>query len=373
MSKREKSAGTKSNNTYQPQFPLDDEHIMESIAAAVIVTDAEGNVHGFNKAAEEMFGIPKQKAMGTKYYLKMAPKEEERMQLRFNHVLKTGKPFYGQDESFSMRDGRQVTLNLHISVLRDKEGNHIGIIMLVEDVTKKRLSERVMQRKEKLTAVGELAVGIAHELRNPLSSIKGFARIMQNDLAPDHGSQQYLEIIIKEVDRIIRLSHELLSTALNPDKNPYFALQINDVVEQSVEDFKMENYLAQAYVKLQTEPDLPLIWGEPERLKQVMMNLLHNAYQALDNSGYIYVDTSREDEWVKIAVTDTGSGIEADKIDRIFDPFFTTKLEGNGLGLALVHSIVSQHHGFIEVRSEPAQGATFIIRLPIREKVQKHE
>lgn len=373
MGKKKSFAGDKESLLHHAQFPLDDEQMMESIATAVIVTDAEGCVYRFNKAAEIMFGIPKERALGSKYYLKMAAKEEDRMQRRFNHVLKTGKTFCGQDVSFSMRNGDQVILNPHISVLRDKDGNHIGIIMLVEDVTKKRLTERIMQRREKLTAVGELAVGIAHELRNPLSAIKGFARIIQNDLDAGNANQQYLDIIIKEVDRIIRLSQELLNTALNPNSSSYYALQINDVVEQSVEDFRIEKYMPQAYVELRIEPDLPLIWGEPERLKQVMMNLLYNAYQALDNSGYIYVDTSREGDWVRIRVTDTGSGIEPDKIERIFDPFFTTKLEGNGLGLAFVHSIISQHYGFIEVISEPGKGSIFIIRIPIREKVQIHD
>jgi two-component system sensor histidine kinase AtoS len=353
------------------QFPLDDEQMMDSIATAVIVTDAEGYVYRFNKAAEMMFGLSKEQVLGTKYYYKMAPEEESRMQSRFNHVLKTGKTFCGQDLSFTLRNGNKVLLNPHVSVLRDKEGNHIGIVMLLEDVTETRRMQRLVQRQERLTAIGELAVGIAHELRNPLSSIKGFARIIQSTLAHDDVNQEYLEIIIKEVDRLSRLSQELLNTARNPNSIPYYVLQINDVVMQSVEAFNMEKYLPQAYVKVQLEPDLPLIWGEAERLKQVMMNLLYNAYQALDESGYIYVDTSRQGDWVQIRVTDTGSGIDPDKIERIFNPFFTTKLEGNGLGLALVHSIINQHYGYVEVKSEPGQGATFIIRLPIRERGKK--
>ncbi|HEX3012302.1 MAG TPA: ATP-binding protein [Syntrophomonadaceae bacterium] len=370
MDKENAFSGDKESLLHHAQFPLDDEQMMDSIATAVIVTDAEGYVYRFNKAAEQMFGLNKDEVLGTKYYHNMAAVEENRIQRRFNHVLRTGDTFCGQDVSFSMRDGHQVILNPHVSVLRDKDGNHIGIIMLVEDVTEQRLMERVMQRKEKLTAVGELAVGIAHELRNPLSAIKGFARIIQNDLDPADANQEYLDIIIKEVDRLSRLSQELLNTARNPNSNPYYALQINEVVEQSVEDFKMEKYMPQAYVELRMEPDLPLVWGEAERLKHVMMNLLYNAYQALDNSGYIFVDTSREGDWVRIRVSDTGSGIEPDKLERIFDPFFTTKLDGNGLGLALVHSIISQHYGYIEVKSTPGQGAMFIIRLPIREKVQ---
>ena len=373
MLKKYTMSKDKENLLRHIHFPLDDEQIMESIATAVIVTDAEGCVYRFNKAAEIMFDISKEKALGSLYYHKMAVEEETRMQLRFKHVLETGKTFCGQDVSFCMWNGKQVILNPHISVLRDKDGNHIGIIMLVEDVTEKRLTERIMQRKEKLTAVGELAVGIAHELRNPLSTIKGFARIIQNDLDPADPNQEYLDIINKEVDRISRLSQELLNTARNPQSNPYYALQVNDVVKQSVEDFIMEKYMPQTYVDLKTEPSLPLIWGEAERLKQVVMNLLYNAYQSLDNSGYIKVDTAREGDWVRIRVADTGSGIEPDIIERIFDPFFTTRLEGNGLGLAFVHSIISQHYGYIEVKSKPGEGSVFIIRLPVREKVQTHE
>lgn len=351
-------------------FPLDDEQVMESIATAVIITDVEGNIIRFNKAAEYMFGLARKEAIGTKYFYGMASEEESRMQQVFNYVLQKGKTFCGQDVSFWMRNGHQLVLNPHVSLLRDKNDNGIGIIMIVEDVTEKRLMERIMQRKEKLTAVGELAMGIAHELRNPLSAIKGFTRIIQADLEPANPNQEYLEIIIKEVDRISRLSQEMLNSARDPQLSQYVAVQINDVIEQSVKDFKMEKYLLQAYIELRIEPDLPMIWGEPERLKHVMMNLLYNAYQALDNSGYIYIDTNLEGDWVKIRVSDTGSGIAPDRLERIFDPFYTTKLEGNGLGLAFVHSIIDQHWGYVEVKSDPGRGTIFSIKLPIREKVK---
>lgn len=352
------------------KLPMDNLQIMDSIATAVIITDLEGTIYNFNKAAEQMFELSRKDAIGTRYYYGLAPEEENRLQEVFYYVVNTKKTFCGQDLTFTTRKKEQIILNPHVSLISDKEGQGLGIIMVIEDVTEKRAMEKFLQRKDKLTAVGELAVGIAHELRNPLSSIKGFAAVIKTDLPTDNPNQQYLDIIIKEADRIIKSSQKLLNTAKNPEIEKYIPVQINDVVRKTVECFKVENTFMDSYVQMHLHHDLPMIWGEPDKLEQVMMNLLYNAYEALDTSGYIYVDTNLEKDWVKIRVSDTGSGIELEKIDRIFDLYYTTKLEGNGLGLAIVHSIITNHWGYIEVESKPDRGTLFVIRLPVREKVK---
>lgn len=351
-------------------IPLNDTLVLENISSAVLVTDLDGTVYVFNKAAEEMFDIKRSQAIGISYYVGMADEEEQRLQQVFQYVVRTGKTFCGQDLPFCTRTGKKLILNPHVFLIKDKKSVPIGIGMIVEDVTEKRKIERVLHIKQKMEALGEMAVGIAHELRNPLSSIKGFATLIKSDLDPNSNNVKFLDIIIKEADRISRLSEDLLNSARNPQVEKYVPVQVNDIVHSAVKRFQDNNILYAAYVEVKTEPNLPMIWGDRPNLEHAVLNLLYNAYQALDRNGYIFVNTSKDESYVKITVTDTGKGIEPGIIDSIFNPFYTTRPEGTGLGLALVHSVVNNHWGHIEVDSKPGKGAKFTIRLPFREKVK---
>lgn len=351
-------------------IPLDDKLILESISSAVLITDLDANIFVFNKAAEEMFDIKRSEAIGTKYYAGVSKAEEQRLQKVFHHVVRTGKTFCSQDVIFMTPRGKKLILNPHVFLIKDQMGTPTGIGMIVEDVTQKRRMERIVQIKQKMEALGEMAVGIAHELRNPLSSIKGFAVLVKADLPSDSDSHKYLDIITKEADRISRLSEDLLHSARNPEVEKYVPLSINDIVGSAINRFKDDIVYYNAYVEIKTEPDLPLIWGDRGRLEHALMNLLYNAYQALDCNGYICVNTSKDENNVIIAIKDTGKGIEPEIIDSIFNPFYTTRPDGIGLGLALVHSVVTKHWGHIEVESKPGKGAVFTIRLPFREKVK---
>lgn len=359
----------------QPLFnytgiPLNDTLVLESIASAVLVTDLEANIHVFNKAAEEMFDIERKQAIGLKYYAGMAPGEEQRLQQVFNYVARTGKTFCGQDLVFCTLSGKKLILNPHVFLIKDKVGVPAGIGMIIEDVTEKRRIERILHIKQRMAALGEMAVGIAHELRNPLSSIKGFASLITSELNPDSSNAKFLDIIIKEADRISRLSEDLLNSARNPQVEKYVPLQVNEIVSSAVERFHNDNMLYAAYVEVKTQPDLPMIWGDRPHLEHAILNLLYNAYQALDCNGYIFVNTTHDESYVQITVADTGKGIEPEKIDSIFNPFYTTRPDGTGLGLALVYSVVNNHWGHIEVESKPGKGTKFMIRLPFREKVK---
>lgn len=350
--------------------PLDDHKIQDSIATALLITDLEGTVCSFNKAAEEMFGITKEEAVGTKYYHRLAAEEEERLQQVFHHVVQTGRAYCDHDITFYTQAGRELILNPHVSLIRDDLGQGVGIVMMVEDVTEKRRMEKVLRRREKLAALGEVALGIAHELKNPLSSIKGFANLVKSDLGADHSNQKYLDIIIREVDRIDRLSQELLVTARNPDIENFVCMQVNDIIQQVVKRFELENLWPQTLIKTSLHPALPLIWGEPERIKHMLANLISNAHQSITDYGHIFIKTEIIGGSVIITIRDTGLGIPSDVVDRIFDPFFTTKATGTGLGLAIVHNIVTNHWGHIEVESAPGKGTVFSVRLPVMERMK---
>ena len=206
-----------------------------------------------------------------------------------------------------------------------------------------QLLQDEMKRKEKLVALGHLAAGVAHEIRNPLSSIKGLA---------------------KEADRLNRVVSELLEL-VKPTHLALQAVELNTLISHSLQLVSQDANSREIQLRFTANDTLPEIQADPDRLTQVLLNLYLNAIQAIGLHGVISVTASESGAGVKISVTDSGKGIAADQLEAIFTPYFTTKAEGTGLGLAVVHNIVEQHGGTIQVASQEGKGATFTLWLPV--------
>ena len=222
-----------------------------------------------------------------------------------------------------------------------------------------------MKRAERLFAVGQLAAGLAHELRNPLGSVAGAAGILQRNahLEPKH--QECLEIIQKESQRLNRLLTDFLDFA-RPRSPRYQSVEVNALVNSVIQ--LVAHGAGRNAVELRTnvEPHLPPVEGDEELLKQMLLNLVMNAVQATGDGGDVLVAASLQREKVRISVCDHGCGIAPDSRDRIFDPFFTTKEAGTGLGLPVAHQIVEQHGGTLTAEANADSGMTFSALLPLR-------
>lgn len=352
-------------------MPLDNaKNIFESIGTAIMTTNLSGALNGINKATEEMFEVTRSKVIGLHYKEIMPPEEVERIEKTVAYVIRTGKTYYGRDIDFRIKTNKTVTINPTISLLKDKNDQILGIIMVVEDVTEKRLFERHLQRAEKLASLGEMVVGIAHEMRNPLGAIHGFASLIlfDQDLPAQH--KKFLEIIIAEAERLSKINQELLVFA-KPTAQNFQETYLNEIISQVLILFELETQIHEIELEKKLSPALPYIYGDLEGLKQVFINILFNAMQATGDKGKISIKTYFDDdrEWVITEISDNGYGILPENIGKIFDPFFSTKEKGTGLGLAICHRIISAHHGVIDVSSKLKEGTVFRIKLPSRERM----
>jgi signal transduction histidine kinase len=225
-----------------------------------------------------------------------------------------------------------------------------------------------MKRGERLFAVGQLAAGLAHELRNPLGSVAGAAGILRRNanLEPKH--QECLEIIDKESQRLNRLLTEFLDFA-RPRPPKYQNLDADSLLSSVIQ--LAAHGVAGSGVELrkETPPALPPVEGDPEMLKQLLLNLVINAIQAMPEGGEVVVSAASREGKMLISVRDQGTGIAPESRDRIFDPFFTTKEGGTGLGLPVAHQIADQHGGVLRAEANPDRGMTFSLVLPLRQEV----
>lgn len=274
-----------------------------------------------------------------------------------NHF--TRKPITEDDMRFLMMFANQAGLAIENAMIYSNL-----------EVTNKSLrdaQERLIQQ-ERMAALGEMATSIAHEIRNPLVSIGGFARRLKDKLASDEQSKKYSEIIYQEVNRLERILQEILAFA--KEAAPRFvSTDINKIIEDVLVLFRDGLVAKNINVITEFSKDMPLISTDPQQMKQVFINLIANAEQAMEeNGGILNITTRMSDELppeITIEISNTGPGIPHDIMANIFNPFFTTKSSGTGLGLAIVHRIINSHNGSISVKNRPDSGVTFLIRLPV--------
>jgi two-component system NtrC family sensor kinase len=227
-------------------------------------------------------------------------------------------------------------------------------------------SQAQLIQAEKMAAIGRLAASLAHEVNNPLQAIHNSLHLCTNPALPEERRQEYLAMAQKEVRRLIEIVRRMLDF-YRPSAGEQVPVDVNEVVQDALAIAGKR--LQQGNVRLHTRlaADLPPVPGVPDQLTQVFLNIVINAVEAMPEGGDLHVGTllSEDEEWVLAAFRDTGPGLAAEQIAHIFEPFYTTKPDGTGLGLAISYGIIERHGGTIEVSSQPGQGTTFIVRLPV--------
>jgi two-component system sensor histidine kinase HydH len=223
-----------------------------------------------------------------------------------------------------------------------------------------------LRRADRLAALGQLSAGIAHEIRNPLGSIKGSIEILESEVSPENPKYEFIRIIKEETTRLNSIVAEFLKFA-RPSKPSIEPTSLNDLIESTLVLFAKQEGPSKVEIRKHLASRLPLISVDPDQIRQVLLNIILNGVQAMPEGGILDVTTRLEDEQdrVSVEISDTGTGIEEESLDRVFDPFFTTKPQGTGLGLAISHQLIKNHAGGINVRKNPDRGVTFQIELPI--------
>jgi hypothetical protein len=267
--------------------------------------------------------------------------------------------------------------DLHVTVNFAKRNDEIGdlgrnfnhMVRLLRESREEidRLHRTQMSRAEHLATLGELAAGLAHEIRNPLAGIAGVIEIVSRDLPATSPARAVVRDVRLEVAQINHILTDLLHTA-RPHPPEIRPSDLNTTVEHAVMLARQQVISKPIHIELNKDPDLPQVEHDSDQIHQVLLNLLLNAVQAIDTSGTVRVELSTLEGNAAISVTDTGRGIAPEHLPNIFRPFYTTKGNGTGLGLSLARRIAEEHHGRIEVTSEAGKGARFVLILPFRQE-----
>ncbi len=225
-------------------------------------------------------------------------------------------------------------------------------------------TEEQLRRADRLSALGELSAGMAHEIRNPLGSIKGAVEILRDDYSPDEAKYEFIQILLKETDRLNRIVQEFLGFA-RPKQPEFRQADVNDAVESVLALTAQEAKRSGITIEKRLDASIGRRSIDAGMLKQAFLNLILNAIQAMPNGGILTVESGIHDGTIEVKIADTGSGITEENRKKLFSPFFTTKKNGTGLGLAITYRIVENHRGRIVVASEPGKGTTFTVRIPV--------
>ncbi len=340
------------------------DNVVERMPVGLVAMDGNGRIISFNQAAEATLRLASDQAIG-RTASEVLPRQVLDMVAALKDSTRTA---IAKEFDCSFPDGRVVPLDVTLSALKGEDGTVWGTILLCRDLTEVQSLKREVETSRRLASLGRLAAGVAHEIRNPLSSIKGFATYFKERYRDNPDDQKTSEIMIQEVDRLNRVITQLLEFARPPVVQKKRA-SLQSLIQHSLKMIERQASAKQIRVLPHLPSEIREVNLDPDGINQVLLNLYLNAVEAMDPGGTLSVSLSVDDgsAWVKIMVSDTGSGIRKDDVEHIFDPYFTTKQTGTGLGLAIVHKIIEAHGGEVRVESEIGRGTTVTVLLPVME------
>lgn len=320
--------------------------ILDSMSDGVIAVDTEGVITTFNNAAARVLGYAPEDVAGR-------PFGEV-----FGRQFAPG-PGRGVME-LRAKGGEAVPVSERNSPIADRAGLRIGQVKVFQDLREIETLREQVRRKDRLAALGEMAATVAHEIRNPLGGIRGFATLLQRDIPEDDPRARLVEKIITGTKNLDRVVNELLEYT-RPVELELQTVRCAEVVDAALGDL---HYAGGPVRLINRVPDDLIAFADPGKLRQTLLNILLNAVQSIDGEGEVVVTGENDGDTVVLAVRDTGCGIPEDRLGRLFSPFYTTKEKGTGLGLAVAAKIIESHGGALEVTSAVGAGSEFRLKLP---------
>lgn len=335
--------------------------ILRSVTSGVLTVGPDASVATVNPSAERILGVNEEqivaRALGTLF------KDDGGLGSDVRKVLAGRIPRTVHDLTLTTAAGKVVHAQTSVSRMRDVGGRKLGAVVTIEDVSDiKSLTEQLI-RADRLAAMGELTAGVAHEVRNPLGIIRASVQLMEDAECSGERVREAAEVIKQEIDRLDRVIKALLDFG-RPAQPAMRPVAVRQVLEEVA--LFSRTFAGRGLVEIAEEygEGVPEVMADPEQLKQVFVNLMSNAVQAMSDGGTLTIATGTDGGFVFIRFTDDGPGIPPQILGKVFDPFVSTRDEGTGLGLTIVHRIVDDHDGHIEVTSEQGAGTAFTVWLP---------
>jgi PAS domain S-box-containing protein len=341
--------------------------IVESASDLMLSTDRSGNILTWNAAAERLSGYSAAETRGRKFVDFFASEHQADIQEVFAHI-DTRNAAQIKELSLRTKHSRFILVSWVFSILPDRSNQTVGIVAVGRDLTERRKIEIELIQSQRLAALGVMAGGIAHEIRNPLAICSSAAQFLmeETDITPEfrlecagkiHRGIKRASAIIES---LLKFSHPSVTTLTTP-------INIVDMIQETLSILARQTILQRIGTKIAFPPEKVIVQGEDTLLQLVFMNILLNALQAMQGGGELSIHILPSGGFVSVRITDTGCGIPERDIERVFDPFYTTSPvgKGTGLGLSICYSIVKQHGGSISVRSAEGVGSTFSVTLPL--------
>lgn len=344
------------------------ENIIENLPDGIAVIDKDLFVKIFNQKMEELTGFSSRKVLGKPFETSFV--ESPSLKALINKVLKSGKTYTDFDQILKKRDGTSIPVGITVSPSIDSEGDTQGAVLIVRDLTGIKKLEEALRRSDRLSSLGTLSAGMAHEIKNPLVGIRGAAQLLKEEL-PGEDTKEYINVILKEVDRINRIVEELL-TISHPQKPQFKPVNIHRLLDEILMLEKTAIKGKRIVFVQGYDPSLPHIMGDEKQLIQVFLNLIRNSIESMPDGGEIVLTTRISSQHVVkshtgtvlVEIRDNGRGVPLEIKEEIFTPFFTTKKKGTGLGLTISNRIVDEHNGRLEIQSDENRGTTARVYLP---------
>lgn len=357
------------------QLDLLHRSIIESVDTGILTINLRGQIKSFNRAAEEITGYSFAE-VEDKNIVDLFPEYGDLLE-----NIHTGGHPYSQQSRVEMyvesHEKKPLTLGCSVSFLNDGTEKRIGDILVFQDLTAIKKMELILEKNRRLAFIGEMAAGLAHEMRNPLASISGSIQVLHKSLLLNETDERLMQIILRGKDQLESFMRDFLLLS-RPTPGIPEMIKITDIIEDILESIRyLPDWRDDIQVIKSLQDHLPFIRANKTEIRQLIWNVLMNAIQSMPNGGRVTIETGKDTtdisagQFLEIKISDNGQGIMENDLGKIFEPFYTTREKGTGLGLAIVNRIVEGHAGKIKVDSRSGEGTTFTIWLPcLQEEVR---
>lgn len=350
--------------------------VVDNIDRAVIAIDSEGRIVLINPAAQSFTGLSERQSLGRHFEALFAGQEKI---LGLVRTAMTAGRSISDDENILLQraSAPPLPVSLSVSHIFSDQGEQDGVVLIIRDLSRLRELEEAVRRADRLSMLGTLAAGLAHEIKNPLGGIKGAAQLLALELEPESPLREYTAVMIKEAERVNGIIEELMDLA-RPRPPCFTEVNIAKVLGDIVLFQKEAHRGKTIEFVLNLDPSIPPIRGDENLLTRLFLNLIKNAAEAIERQGRIEVvskvasdyhlqnpDRGRPVPLIVVEIRDNGRGLPREELEKIFTPFYTTKNRGSGLGLATCQKIVDSHRGFLRVDSQPGDGTVFAVSIPL--------